>query len=287
MNIAITGASGFIGASLAARLRSEGHTVRALSLRSAPDPASVASVFDGCDAVVHLAGEPVAQRWTDSTKKRILDSRVQGGRTIVDALSKLDRRPGVLVSASGIGYYGSRGDERLTEGSAPGSDFLAQVCVAWEGEARKAEALSIRVVTPRIGMVLGAGGGALSKLLLPFRLGVGGRIGPGTQWTSWIHLDDLVSLVVFAIQNQQLSGAVNAVAPNPVTNLEFTKVLAAALHRPAVFPLPAFALQLVLGEMSEILLGGQRVVPEAAKAAGFTFRYPQLSAAFAEILASR
>jgi uncharacterized protein len=280
MIVAITGASGFIGQGLAARLRLAGLTVRSVSLRTAPEPAA----FNGCEAVVHLAGEAVAQRWTDSAKQRILDSRVQGTRTMVNALANLDQPPGVLVSASGVGYYGLRGDGVLTEHSPPGSDFLAQVCLAWESEARKAEALRIRVVTPRIGMILGADGGALSKLLLPFRLGVGGRIGSGTQWTSWIHLDDLLSLVIFAIEKSALRGAVNAVAPNPVTNLEFAKVLATALHRPAILPVPAFALRLVLGEMSEILLGGQRAVPQVAQAAGFTFRYPQLAAALAEIL---
>jgi uncharacterized protein (TIGR01777 family) len=282
MNIAITGASGFIGVNLTTRLRQDGHNVHAVSLRSVPEPA----VFEGCDAVVHLAGEPVVQRWTAAAKRRILDSRVTGTRLVVDALAKLERRPSVLVSASGVGYYGSRGDDVLAESSAPGNDFLAQVCIAWEKEARKAETLGIRVVTPRIGMVLGAGGGALAKLLLPFRVGVGGRIGSGMQSTSWIHLDDLISLVTFAIQKPDLRGPLNAVAPQPVTNLEFTKVLAEVLHRPAIFPVPGFALKLLFGEMSEMLLGGQRAIPEAAQRAGFHFRYPRLEAALEQILGS-
>ena len=280
MNIAITGFSGFIGQSLAARLRLVGHAVRAVSLRTAPDPAA----FHGCDAVVHLAGEPVAQSWTPAAKRRILESRVEGTRTVVNALAKLDEPPHALVCASGVGYYGSRGDELVRENSAPGTDFLAQVCIASASEAQKAEALGIRVVTPRIGVVLGAGGGALAKLLPPFRFGVGGRIGTGKQWISWIHLDDLLSLVVFALEKPALRGPVNAVAPNPVTNLEFTKVLAAELHRPAAFPVPGFALRLMFGEMSEILLGGQRAIPEAALGAGFPFRYPHLAEALKQIL---
>jgi uncharacterized protein len=280
MNIAIAGASGFIGQNLAARLRLVGHTVRAISLRTAVEPAA----FDGCDAVVYLAGEPVARRWTAVAKQRILASRVEGTRAVVNALAMLNARPRVFVSASGVGYYGSRGDELVRENAAPGADFLARVCMAWESEARRAETLGIRVVTPRIGMVLGAGGGALAKLLLPFRFGVGGRIGTGQQWMPWIHLHDLLSLIVFALEKQAWSGPVNAVAPNPVTNLEFTRVLAAELHRPAVFQVPAFALRLMFGEMSEMLLGGQRAVPEAALAAGFVFRYPRLAGAFEQIL---
>jgi len=289
MNIAITGASGFIGKRLTVRLRAEGHGVIPVSFRGASDAAAkdvetVAKKIEGCAAVIHLAGEPVAQRWTDAAKKRILESREKGTRLIVDAIGKLEQKPKLLISASGVGYYGSRGNEVLTETSAPGSDFLAEVCKAWEAEARKAEAFGVRVVNPRIGVVLGSDGGALEKMLLPFRLGVGGKIGSGAQWTAWIHVDDLISLIVFALKESELRGPVNAAAPNPVTNAEFTKALASALHRPAIFPVPGFALKMAMGEMSEMLLGGQRVIPEAAQAAGFRFRYPKLADALKEIL---
>jgi uncharacterized protein (TIGR01777 family) len=273
MNVAITGASGFIGRALSERLGSSGHSVTAISLRTQPSP----EVFAGCQAVVNLAGEPVAQRWTAAARERISNSRIQGTRSVVAALRKYP--PQVLVSASAVGYYGSRGDEILTEDSPPASDFLGQLAVGWEQEAHAAEQFGIRVVIPRIGVVLGRGGGALAQMLLPFRLGVGGRLGTGKQWMSWIALDDLVSLLEFAIEDAALSGPVNAVAPNPVTNAAFTRELAAAVHRPAILPVPAFALKILFGEMSEILLGGQRVIPQAALRAGFQFRYAGLGEA--------
>jgi uncharacterized protein (TIGR01777 family) len=225
---------------------------------------------------VNLAGEPVAQRWTAAARERISNSRIQGTRSLVAALRK--HPPQVLVSASAVGYYGSRGDEILTEDSAPSSDFLGQLAFGWEQEAHAAEQFGVRVVAPRIGVVLGRGG-ALAQMLLPFRLGVGGRLGTGKQWMSWIALDDLVSLIEFAIEDAALTGPVNAVAPNPVTNAIFTRALAAALHRPAIFPVPAFALKILFGEMSQILLGGQRVIPQKALRAGFPFRYAELGEA--------
>lgn len=277
MIIAVTGASGFIGRRLTERLRAEGHTVREISLRRGTPMVPV------CHAVVHLAGEPVAQRWTRSARERILTSRVEGTKSLVKALS--EHPPPVLISASGIGYYGSRGDEILTEKSMRGADFLAQVVIGWEREARAAEQLGIRVVALRFGMVLGRRGGALQKMLLPFRLGLGGRLGSGRQWMSWIHLDDLISLIGFAIESAQCEGAMNAVAPHPVTNAEFTHDLARALHRPAIFPVPEFALKLLYGEMSQVILGSQRVVPEAALQAGFEFRFPELGPALRQIMA--
>jgi len=279
MNVAITGASGFLGRALSERLRASGRSVTAISLRTQPPPES----FAGCQAVVHLAGEPVAQRWTASARDRILNSRIQGTRSLVAGLRK--HPPAVLVSASAVGYYGSRGDEILTEDSPPSSDFLGQVTLEWEQEARAAEQFGVRVVTPRIGVVLGRGGGALAQMLLPFRLGVGGRLGAGNQWMSWIALDDLVSLIEFAITDAALRGPVNAVAPNPVTNAVFTRELAAVLHRPAIFPVPAFALKILFGEMSQILLGGQRAIPQAALRAGFQFRFVELSEALRQIIA--
>src|SRR5258706_12979924 len=239
MNVAITGASGFVGRALSERLRAAGHSVTAITLRTQPPP----DVFAGCQAVVNLAGEPVAQRWTAAARERISNSRIQGTRSLVTALRQ--HPPSVLVSASAVGYYGSRGDEILTEDSPPSSDFLGQLALRWEQEAHAAEQFGVRVVTPRIGVVLGRGGGALAQMLLPFRLGVGGRLGTGEQWMSWIALNDLVSLIEFAIEDVSLSGPMNAVAPNPVTNAVFTRELAAALHRPALLPVPAFALNIL------------------------------------------
>lgn len=280
MKIAITGASGFLGRAITDHLRERGHTVIAISLRHELKPDS----FLPCDAVIHLAGEPVAQRWTKAARQRIHDSRIHGTRALVDALRTAP--PSVLVSASAIGYYGSRGNNILTEDATPSSDFLGKVAVGWEQEAFAAETFGARVVVPRIGVVLGPGGGALKKMLLPFRLGLGGRLGNGKQWMSWIHIDDLTALIEFAIMNSELSGPVNAAAPAPVTNAEFTRVLARTLHRPAIFPVPAFVLKLIFGEMSQILLGSQRVLPEAALRAGFDFRYSDLGVALAAALGS-
>ena len=277
MIIAVTGSSGFIGRRLTQRLRAEGHTVREISLRRGP------VIVPVCHAVVHLAGEPVAQRWTRSARNRILKSRVEGTKFLVKALS--EHPPPVLISASAIGYYGSRGDEILTETSKPGADFLAQVVIGWEREARSAEQFGVRVVPLRFGAVLGRGGGALKKILLPFRLGLGGRLGSGQQWMSWIHLDDLIALIGFAIESEQCKGVMNAVAPHPVTNDEFTHDLARALHRPAVFPVPEFGLKLLYGEMSQVILGSQRVIPEAALQAGFQFRFAELGPALRQIVA--
>jgi uncharacterized protein len=283
MNIAISGASGFIGRALVARFANIGHTTRGFSTRSRIAP----STLSGCEAVVHLAGEPVAQRWTPAAKERIRSSRIEGTRHLVQAIAAMDtRRPSVLVSASAIGYYGSRGDEMLTEQSSPGTGFLADVCIAWEHEAQEAEKLGLRVVTPRFGVVLGQGGGALQKMLPPFRMGVGGRIGSGKQWMSWIHLDDLANLIVFAVMHASLNGAVNATAPNPVTNADFTREMAQAVNRPGVIPVPEFALSLLFGEMSTMLVGGQRVIPCAALDAGYRFRYSDLESALAALFGS-
>lgn len=275
MNLAITGASGFLGRHIAARLRE--HTIRAVSTRAG----ARAQDFAGCDAVIHLAGEPVAQRWTPKVRERIESSRVAGTRAVVDALR--EHPPKILISASGVGYYGSRGDEILTETSAPGNDFLARVSVEWERAALAAEQFGVRVVLLRISMVLGPDGGALKKMLLPFRLGIGGKLASGEQWMPWIHIDDLAGLVAFAMDHD-LSGPINACAPNPVTNTEFTRELARAVHRPAIFPVPKFALNLLFGEMAEMVLASQRVIPQVAQCAGFSFRYPQLDAALRSIL---
>ena len=278
MNIAISGASGFIGRNLLMRLAKAGHSVHALNRHEPP-----AEGLGEADVVIHLAGEPLAQRWTAEAKRRIRESRVAGTRNLVEALAGLPRRPEALICASAIGYYGSRGDEILTESSAPGSGFLPELCVAWETEAQAAEAFGMRVVRVRTGLVLGAGGGALQRMLPPFRMGVGGRLGSGQQWMSWIHLEDLAALFQFAVESQ-VRGPLNAVAPNPVTNSEFTRELARTLRRPAVFPVPEFALRLLFGEMADVLLASQRVAPGAAEAAGFRFHFPQLASALEGLL---
>jgi len=278
-------------------LAAEGHQLHVLSRHAGTNlPAGVrlsawdpvrgeppAESLRDADAVIHLAGEPVAQRWNAMVKQRIAASRVEGTRNLVLALAKLPRRPQTLVCASAVGYYGSRGSEILTESSAPGSDYLAEVCAAWERNAREAESLGIRVVSIRIGIVLDARGGALARMLPPFRLGLGGRLAGGSQWMSWIHIADLAALFRHALLHP-LSGPVNGVAPAPVTNAEFTRALAAAVKRPALFPVPAVALKLLFGEMSEALLASQRVLPRAAESAGFRFQFANVAAALADLL---
>ena len=297
MRIAITGASGLIGRRLLKDLAAAGHSLHVLSRHAGTNlpPGVRLSVWDATrgeppadalrdvDAVVHLAGEPVAQRWTAHARQVIRESRVTGTRNLVEALARLPRKPEVLVCASAVGYYGDRGDEILNESSSPGTDYLARLCVDWEKEAQAAEASGIRVVRVRTGLVLDARGGALPRMLPPFRLGLGGKLGSGRHWMSWIHLEDLAALFQFALANP-ISGPVNGVAPNPVVNAGFTRALAAAVHRPAIFPVPAFALRLLFGEMSGILLASQRALPQAAERAGFRFRYPELAPALADVL---
>jgi len=280
-------------------LAKDGHSLTALSRHAGTnlppgvrlalwDAAKGVPPTDGlrdADAVIHLAGAPVAQRWNARVKGDIRDSRVTGTRNLVRTLSELSRKPQVLICASATGYYGSRGDEVLTESSMPGSDFLAQVCVEWEKEAQAAEALGIRVVRVRTGIVLDARGGALKRMLPPFKMGVGGKLGSGKHWMAWIHLDDLAGLFQFALVNP-VSGAFNGVAPNPVTNADFTRALAATVHRPAIFPMPGFALRLMFGEMGDMLLASQRVAPKAAQTAGFKFRFAELAPALADVVAN-
>jgi uncharacterized protein (TIGR01777 family) len=280
MRIAITGASGLVGRHTSGVLRAEGHEVRALSTRRAIQPEDL----EACDVVVHLAGEPVAQRWTAAAKERIRSSRLDGTRDLVESLAELNKPPAVLISASAIGYYGSRGDEILTESSPAATDFLGEVAVDWERAARAAETLGIRVATIRFGVILARDGGALKQMLPPFKVGIGGRIGNGKQWMSWIHIDDVVRLIAFAIANESIRGPVNGVAPNPVTNAAFTRGLARALHRPAVFPVPLFALRILFGQMAEILYASQRVIPESALSAGFEFKFGELGAALSNLV---
>jgi uncharacterized protein (TIGR01777 family) len=297
MKIAITGASGFIGRRLMKLLAARGHRLHVLSRHAGTNlPAGVQlSVWDpllgpapedallDADAVLHLAGEPVAQRWTAAAKQRIRDSRVVGTSHLVAALADCSPRPATLVCASAIGYYGSRGDELLSEDSAPGTGFLADVCVGWEREAAKAEALGMRVTRIRTGVVLDPRGGALKPMLRPFRWGLGGPLGGGRQWMSWIHATDLAEMFRFALENPA-PPVLNGVAPGAVTNADFTRALASALHRPAFLPLPKFALRFLFGEMADMLLASQRVAPVAAEAAGFQFQHPQLAEALGDLL---
>ncbi len=241
---------------------------------------------EGADAVVHLAGASIADgRWNAPRKQLLRTSRIDATRHLISSLGKLQRPPRVIVAASAIGFYGSRGDETLTEESPSGNDFLAGVCREWEAEAQKAAQFGARVVNLRTGIVLAGHGGALPRIVLPFKLGAGGRLGNGRQWMSWITLRDAVKIMEFAISNGGLTGAVNVVTPNPVRNAEFTRVLAMALHRPALFPAPAFALRLALGEMADaLLLSSQKAVPSKLEGAGFTFSQPVLAGALAEVL---
>ena len=297
MRALVTGATGFIGRRLIASLQSPAvlardpeRAKRELGLAEAypwdaeggPPPVEA---FRGVEAVFHLAGDPVAKgRWSEAKKERIRRSRVLGTRNLVAAIAALREKPKVLVSASAVGYYGSRGDELLEEGARPGDDFLAGVCREWEDEARAAEKVGVRAVSLRIGIVLGRGGGALSRMLTPFKLGLGGRLGDGRQWFPWVHIDDVVGLFCFAAESPGLRGPVNAVAPGLVTNRDFTVALARALRRPALFPAPAFALKAALGEFGTVLLSSQRVLPRAAEKAGYRFRFPRLEEGLLDIL---
>jgi uncharacterized protein (TIGR01777 family) len=236
--------------------------------------------------VINLVGEPVARRWNDEVKRRIRASRVEGTRNLVRALSKVAPPPSVLVNASAIGYYGSRGDEILIEQSPAGSDFLANLTKDWEEAADSAEQFGTRVVKVRIGIVLGKEGGALSQMLRPFRFGLGGRLASGQQWMSWIHLDDVVGLMMFAMRNKAVRGPLNATAPNPARNSELTTELGRVLHRPAILPVPAIAVRALFGEMADFILASQRVLPKVAESAGYRFRFTELRATLENILSA-
>jgi uncharacterized protein len=297
MNVLVTGAHGMIGTALIPRLRARGDRVVRL-VRGEPEgsddvrwdpPAGTidAASLEGVDAVVHLAGVGIGdKKWTEARKKEVLESRTIPTTLLARTLAALDRKPRVLVSASAIGYYGNRGDEQLTEAASPGDDFGAHVCGEWEEATAPAEEAGIRVVRTRTGLVLTARGGFLKRLLLPFKLGIGGRLGSGRQWMSWITLDDDLAAILHLIDTDALAGAVNLTAPNPVTNAEFTKQLGNAVHRPTVIPTPMSALKLVYGgELVDTLLGSQRVVPEKLQQSGFTFSHPELDGALRAVLA--
>ena len=300
MKILLTGSSGLLGSALTPSLRASGHTVTRLvrpGTRPGPgqivwdpaagrlDPASI----DGFDAVVHLAGENIAgARWTEERKRLLRDSRVRSTRLLAETLGKLSRAPLVLLSASAIGYYGDRGDEVLTEASAPGSGFLADVCRAWEDAAKPASDAGIRVVNLRFSVVLSAAGGALAKMLPPFKAGLGGPVGSGRQHMSWIALNDVVGAIQHALLTGSLAGPVNVVAPEPATNREFARTLGRVLRRPAFLPLPLFAVRFLFGEMgNDLLLASARVAPSRLEDSGYRFLYPELEGALRHVLAAK
>ena len=282
MRITVLGASGFVGRHLVAALRARGDDVRAASLRKLED---AVAACDGAQAVVNLAGEPIAQRWTPRVKTKLRASRIDATRALLEALRRGASRPSVYVSASAIGYYGTSETSTFVESSAPGTDFLAHLCVDWEAAADAAAALGMRVAKVRTGLALGTDGGALAKLLPVFRAGAGGVVASGRQWYSWIAIDDLIGVYVLALD--RVEGPLDATAPNPVRNAEFTRALARTLHRPAVLPVPAFALRALLGEAALVLTQGQRVLPERTAATGYAFRYPSLDEALGALLCSR
>jgi len=292
--VLVTGMSGPIGAALLPYLESQGARIVRLVRGPAKGPDQVQwdpfqplppSVASGCDAVIHLAGESVFGRWTTDKKKAILESRVHGTSNLTRALAQAEVRPRVFICASAVGFYGNGGDTVLTEDSPSGHDFPSEVCRAWEGASRIAAGAGIRTLNLRIGLVLSPKGGALGMMLTPFRLGLGGRLGSGRQWSSWIHVDDIVAAVHHLIQTESVAGPVNFVSPTPVTNQEFTRTLAAVLRRPALLPVPAFAARLAFGEMADqLLLNGQRVLPAKLQASGYSFRYSELQPALEDLL---
>lgn len=299
MTYLITGATGFLGRPLVEMLLGDGHSVnylgrkfdRTMNARAAfhhwENPETTLPPLTSvprCDVIIHLAGEPIAQRWTSEVKKKIQASRIMGTRNLVEAIGQLRHKPATLVSSSAIGYYGDRGNEVLAEDSGPGKGFLADLCIGWEQEADRAKEFGLRVVRIRTGVVLGLGGGALKQMLPPFEFGIGGKLGNGAQWMSWIHREDLLRMFRFAADTAGVEGALNGTAPGPVTNAEFTRILAKAVHRPALIPIPKAGLRLVLGEMAEFLFDSARAVPAAAEQQGFSFVYSQLQHALNQIM---
>lgn len=292
--ILVSGVSGPIGMALVPSLASGGAQIVRLVRAAAKNAEQIswnplvavsAADVSGFDAVIHLAGESVVGRWTEAKKKAIRDSRLLGTRNLATSLAQAKDRPRLFVCASAVGFYGNRGDKLLTEDSAGGSGFAAELGREWEAASRVAAEAGIRTVNLRIGLVLSPEGGALEKMLIPFKLGLGGRLGPGTQWWSWIHVDDIVGAIHHIMHNESLSGPVNVVAPSPVRNEEFTRVLASVLGRPALFPVPAFAARLAFGEMAqELMLSSQRVVPARLEASGYSFRFRELRAALEDLV---
>lgn len=299
--VLVTGGTGFIGKRVCDALQEKDYGVTVLSR----DPERAKTKLQSIDeiytwnpetdqlpseatsdlhAVIHLAGESIAGRWNAKKKQRIRDSRILSTQNLVSSLASTEAKPDVLVCASAIGLYGATGDDSFTEESAKGTDFLAEVCQQWEAEGQKARELGIRVVHVRIGLVLGIGGGLLEQVLPPFKIGAGGKLGSGKQWMSWIHIDDVVGIIMHSLDNEGVQGALNATAPNPVRNIEFTKTLGSVLQKPAIFPIPAFGLHLLMGEFAEFVMLSQNVLPDRTEASGYEFQYPMLESALEDLL---
>lgn len=301
MKILLAGGTGFIGTALRESLAEKGHELIVLTRQSGrenrpgvrtryvywnlSEQGTWEKELEGVDAVLNLAGEPIVnKRWSQDQKRKIRESRTESTKALVEGIRKAQRKPLLFLNASAVGYYGPHGDEEITEDSPAGHDFLAETCKAWEAEALRVESLGIRLIRLRIGIVLEIGGGALAKMLTPFKLGLGGPLGTGAQWMSWVHRKDLIGLIHFLLETKDACGVYNATAPHPVTMRKFAQTLAHVLHRPAFFPVPGFALKILLGEMADMLLTGQRVIPKRTIAAGYSFKYPSLELALKEIL---
>ncbi len=299
--VLVTGGTGFIGSRVCDTLHNKDCVVNVVSRnpeRAKHKLESVEEIYawdpekeklpteatSDVQAVIHLAGETIAGRWTSDKKRRIRDSRVISTRNLVNSFSDSDPKPNVLICASAIGLYGDSGEDSFSEDTPPGTDFLAEVCQEWETEAYKASELGIRIVTVRIGLVLGLGGGLLQQVLTPFKIGVGGKLGSGQQWMSWIHIDDVVGIIFHALENDNIQGALNATAPKPVRNIEFTKALGSVLHRPAILPAPYFGLKLMMGEFADFVLLSQNVLPDRTVASGYEFKFPTIDAALSNLL---
>lgn len=299
--VLVTGGTGFIGSRVCDTLHNREYAVNVVSRN--PENAksrldSVEGIFawnpeteklptealSGVQAVIHLAGETIAGRWNAEKKRRIRDSRILSTRNLVASFANTDDRPNVCICASAIGLYGDSGEECFTEESPPGTDFLAEVCQEWEAEADNARELGVRVVNVRIGLVLGLGGGLLQQVLPPFKMGVGGKLGSGQQWMSWIHVDDVVGIIMHALENENIIGALNATAPKPVRNIEFTKALGSVLRKPTIFPVPSFGLKLMMGEFADFVVLSQNVIPEKTEASGYNFQFSTIDSALADLL---
>ena len=305
MKIAITGATGLVGTRLVNKLKEKNHQIVVFTRNSVKAQKTFPSSkfanleivqytplesgawqdkISGCDAVINLAGEPISERWTPQHKKAILESRQLGTRKLVEAIAKAEQKPQVLISGSAIGYYGTSETKTFDETSAPGNDFLAEVCRKWEAEAEAVKECGVRLVIVRIGIVLANGGGALGKMLTPFQMGAGGPIGTGRQWFSWVHRDDLVNIIIEAVEREDLSGVYNATAPNPVKMNEFCQKLGEALNRPSWLPVPEFVIELLLGDGAVVVLEGQQVLPKKTQAANIKYQYPEVRSALREIV---
>lgn len=300
-NVLVTGATGFIGNRVCDALHNKDYTVNAVSRdpeRARTKLNSVNEIYawnpeseqlppdatSDVNTVIHLAGETIAGRWNAEKKRRIRDSRVLSTRNLVSSITSSDTKPDVLICASAIGLYGDSGDNIFTETTPQGTDFLAEVCHEWETESQKASEYGIRVISVRIGLVLGIGGGLLEQVLPPFKMGAGGKLGSGNQWMSWIHIDDVVGIILHAMENDDIEGALNATAPTPVRNIEFTKTLGSVLRKPTIFPVPAFGLKLLMGEFANFVVLSQNVIPEKTEASGYQFQYNTLESALKDLL---